>query len=122
MAHVCLRELHRLTWVDTFHKFIRPLFTEHGSSDFSLLQQQMPYKMVNFEDDMRIDGPVVVPDLDVPLPEKQEAKQDKGKRFFFFKKKKAKVRMVTSCKNFPLDDLTNTNCTLIDMKLMFFVL
>ena len=45
-------------------------------------------KTVNFKEEL--EGPVVVPDQD--LPDKMNNKQDKGsKKFFFFKKKKTKV-------------------------------
>ena len=44
-----------------------------------------------FKDEVReIEGPVVVPDQE--LPGKPEVKPEKGKKFFFFKKKKTKVR------------------------------
>ena len=40
-----------------------------------------------------MDGPVVVPDMD--MPEKPDVKADRGKRFLFFKKKKQKVSFVS---------------------------
>ena len=47
-------------------------------------------KEVNFKDELHeIDGPIVVPDQE--LPGKPEVKPEKGKKFFFFKKKKTKV-------------------------------
>ena len=43
-----------------------------------------------FKEDVReIEGPVIVPDQE--LPGKPEGKPEKGKKFFFFKKKKTKV-------------------------------
>lgn len=46
-----------------------------------------PLKEVNFDNNVyQIDGPVVVPDMDIP--NKPDTKAEKGKRFLFFKKKK----------------------------------
>ena len=60
---------------------------------------KQPLKEVNFSLDLHeIDGPVYVPEMNGPVyvPEiveqKPEEKQEKSKRFLFFKKKKSKVR------------------------------
>ncbi|XP_060603682.1 transcription initiation factor TFIID subunit 1-like isoform X2 [Ruditapes philippinarum] len=48
-------------------------------------------KEVNFKADVHhMEGPVVVPDMDIP--EKIDTKADRGKRFLFFKKKKQKEK------------------------------
>ena len=57
---------------------------------FQARAQRPKPKEVIFKDEVReIEGPVVVPDQE--LPGKPEVKPEKGKKFFFFKKKKTKV-------------------------------
>lgn len=49
-----------------------------------------PVREVNFKPEVHhLEGPVVVPDRDIP--EKRDTKPDRGKRFLFFKKRKPKV-------------------------------
>ena len=52
-------------------------------------QRPKPKEVIFKEDVREIEGPVVVPDQE--LPRKPEGKPEKGKKFFFFKKKKTKV-------------------------------
>ncbi|XP_045197652.2 uncharacterized protein LOC123552233 isoform X1 [Mercenaria mercenaria] len=50
-----------------------------------------PVKEVNFKPEVQhFEGPVVVPDMDIP--EKPDTKADRGKRFLFFKKRKPKEK------------------------------